>query len=451
MNDNRYWNTDVQTLPRDQRRQLLADRLSSQLDYVYNNSEFYRERLSAVGFTPGSVRDFESFRQLPVLFTKEDERKSLEDSFEMDGHPFGRHLCASPEEVRYRQATSGTSGMPTWYLFTQQDYSVFTEAGARYWHWCGVRPGDTVLFAMGSGMWVSALFVSALRDMGACPLPVGLEAGVEKVLQYAKLCKPTSLLATPSLCRMMIEEAPKLIGVPVSDLGIRQLILGGEPGAGLPAVRRELEGAFGASVYDIIGPFWGNAYASCTESEYQGLHCLTDDLAVWHQDLRNPVTGEAVEAVDGAIGEAITSGGSHQAAPMVKFGSGDVVTVSTGACKCGFDGDRIRIVGRAADMLSIRDKLFFPHDIVNAVAGSGPAVTGEIRIRLTAPPPSVQEPLPVIVECKAGVSPVDEELRARIQRHVRGLVGVETLVELVPHGSLERSMAKSQVLMHEYP
>jgi phenylacetate-CoA ligase len=451
MSDPRFREREIQGANAETRRQRLTDRLVGELKYVYDSSEFFRQRLSTAGYSPGSVTTFEEFRELPILFRKEDERASIEASSASHGHPYGLHLCADPRDVTVRQATSGTSGYPTWYLFTKSDYETFARVGARYWHWCGVRPGDTVLFAMGSGMWVSALFVSALRDMGACPIPVGLEAGPESLLRYADICHPTALLATPSLCRMLIEQAPDALGKDVGDLGIRSLILGGEVGAGLPAVRRQLEDAYGATVYDIIGPFWGNASASCDADEYHGLHCLTDDLSVWHQDLRDPLTGSAVPIVDGALGEACTSAGSHEAAPMVKYGSGDVLQVFTEQCDCGFTGDRIVIRGRVQDMLSIDGTHCFPADIINAVAGCGDAVTGTLRIRLSAPPPAVDPPLSLLVEAGSVVDLGDSDsLRQMVETQVRDSIGVPVSVELVASGTFDRSASKTDVTLHEY-
>jgi phenylacetate-CoA ligase len=451
VSDPRFWDPEAQGASFEQRREKLTGRLVDELAYVYESSEFFRTRLDAAGYSPGSVGSFEDFRDLPILFRKEDERTSIEESLATLGHPYGTHLCAEPADTIVRQATSGTSGNPTWYLFTEADYEGFAEAGARYWHWCGVRPGDTVLFAMGSGMWVSALFVSALRKMGACPLPVGLEAGAESLLRYADLCRPTALLATPSLCRMLIEEAPRLLDKEVGALGIRSLILGGEVGAGLPAVRRQLEEAYGARVYDIIGPFWGNAYASCEADTYHGLHCLTDDLAVWHQDIRDPLSGEPVPITDGAIGEACTSAGRHQAAPMMKYGSGDVLQVFTEPCECGFTGERILIRGRVQDMLSVAGTHCFPADVINAVAGVGDAVTGALRIRLKAPPPTVEPPLNLMVEVAGTVDPAGSDpLRRSIESSVGESLGVPVSVELVEADSLDRSATKTDVILHDY-
>jgi phenylacetate-CoA ligase len=451
VSDQRFREPQSQGAGAELRRTTLTTRLIDELDYVFQNSEFFRSRLIASGYTPGSVSSFDEFRQLPVLFRKDDERLSIEASSATDGHPYGMHLCADPRDVTVRQATSGTSGYPTWYLFTKSDYETFAQVGARYWHWCGIRPGDTVLFAMGSGMWVSALFVSALRDMGACPIPVGLEAGAQSLLRYADICRPTALLATPSLCRMLIEQAPDALGKEVGELGIKSLILGGEVGAGLPAVRRQLEHAYGATVYDIIGPFWGNAYASCDAPDYHGLHCLTDDLSVWHQDLRDPVTGKPVLIQDGVIGEACTSAGAHQAAPMLKFGSGDVLQVFTEPCVCGFTGERILIRGRVQDMLSIEGTHCFPADVINAVADCGDAVTGTLRIRLSAPPPVVEPPLSLLIEVNGSVDLEDSDtLRQTIEARVGDSLGVPVAVELVPGGSFDRSASKTDVTLHEY-
>ena len=85
--------------------------------------------------------------------------------------------------------------------------------------------------------------------------------------------------------------------------------------------------------------------------------------------------------MDGAIGEMVHTSLQRQASPAVKYAYGDVVQVFTKECPgCGFKGRRIKIIGRADDMLIIKGVNVYPAAIRDIVHQFAPHVTGEMRI-----------------------------------------------------------------------
>ncbi len=81
-------------------------------------------------------------------------------------------------------------------------------------------------------------------------IPVGAEGGVARILKMTRFFRGNVLSCTPSLAEHMIERAPEILGEPIAALGVKILMCGGEPGAGIPAVRRRIESAYGATLYD---------------------------------------------------------------------------------------------------------------------------------------------------------------------------------------------------------
>ena len=103
------------------------------------------------------------------------------------------------EQVVSVASTSGTTGVPTFYAFTAEDVATTDELWARALAFAGVRPGDTVLHGFGLSMFLAGVpIVRALERMGARPVPVGAEAGSEKLLRIAELVRPRALACTPS-------------------------------------------------------------------------------------------------------------------------------------------------------------------------------------------------------------------------------------------------------------
>lgn len=419
--------------------------------YCYDCSRFYRERLSAVGAEPGDIRGVADLERLPILLTKEDERELQERSSAELGHPFGEHLCAPLEAVVAVASTSGTTGSPTFYAFTRQDVATTDELWARALRFAGVRPGDTVLHGFGLSMFLAGVpVVRALERMGARPVPVGAEAGSERLLRIAALVRPRALACTPSYALYLAEQAPKVLGQPAAQLGVEILLCAGEPGAGLPEVRAALREAFGARVYDLLGGAHGVMCCSCDAEPYGGMHVLGEDYAVTTQ-LVDPETKEPLPLVDGAIGERVKTSLRWQAQPQLRASVGDVYQVQTSPCACGVPGPRVRVLGRTDDLLIVKGVKVYPAAVRNLVQELVPLASGAFRIVLDAPGPRVAPPLKLLVERGQGVDETGgERLAAELGRRMHDRLTVRPEITVIPYGTLERSAHKEKLVERRY-
>lgn len=435
----------------DRLRELRLDKMRVQFDYCRRNSDFYRAKMQDLGLEPEDIRTWDDFRRIPPLLTKAEEEENRNLTLSEDGHPFGKTLCAAPGDIVVTTSSSGTSGTPSFYTYTQKDWQQFLDICARYLWRAGVRPGDSVLHASGLSMWTAHIHHSAPTHIGANSIPVGAEGGSERILQYADLLRPRIFFGTPSIASFLIERAPEAIGKTVAELGIEAMILGAEPGAGLPDVRKRLSEAFGARVFDLIGPSSPFSFLSCDCAEYQGMHELAPDFSVWPDDLIDAETREPIEVVNGAVGLGLMTDLERQAGPMLKYWYGDILQVFTEPCACGLPGKRIKIIGRADDMLIVKGVNVFPAAVKNLLSGFAPRVTGEMRIVLDGPPPRVVPPLRMRVE--HGPDVTDEQARDALARDIARTLSsslrVRPEVELVPPGSLERQ-AKTPLIEHAY-
>ena len=74
-----------------------------------------------------------------------------------------------------------------------------------------------------------------------------------------------------------------------------------------------------------------------------------------------------------------------------------------------------------------------------------PAVSGHVLVRPQSPGVKQEPPLPVSVELRRGAG--DDPLLAQgIRERIRAVLMVQTQVELVPWGSLQRSEYKSKLV-----
>jgi phenylacetate-CoA ligase len=444
--DRKFFNEKMETMPGEQLEAVRLKRLGHQLNYVYQNSEFYRRKFDDIGAHPNDITDMQTFRKLPIFVNKEIHRESQEESLEKHGHAFGMFVCAPIEKIALISATSGTTGPPTYYLFTHRDLQIQAELFSRQMWRIGCRPGDVFI----QGTATSGLYLAGIPVVHYClessfltSVPIGAEAGSKKLLETAIAAKASILFATPSYMQYLIETAPKTIGKNVSELGIRTLIGLGEPGAGLPKVRKTLTEAYRAKLFDAMGPGTNYASISCDSEEYQGMHVVSADYMI-HEDLVDPITKEPLEIKDGVIGEQLRTALDKEAGPFIRYSMGDVVQLFTKPCRCGFPGDRIKVIGRADDMLIIKGVNVFPGAIKNVINSFSPRLTGEFRIVLTEPPPRVVPPLRMRVE--SVFEPKSQnatDLRIEVEEALHTTLRFRPTIEMLPPNSLERTSKKT--------
>src|SRR4030042_3991216 len=171
----KYWNPKIESMSREELRNLQFKKLKKQLRYNYENSIFYRDRFNQAGIKPGDIRTWEDFTRVPTM-TKDDQRQCQEESLARFGHPYGMLACASVEKIVRLSSTSGTTGMPTLYTLTKHDVKVVRELHARKMGRMGFRPTDIVLHALALSMFTGGVPVcDALQEYGITMIPVGAE------------------------------------------------------------------------------------------------------------------------------------------------------------------------------------------------------------------------------------------------------------------------------------
>ena len=435
--------TEIETL-RDARARETVER-------CWTGSRFYRERLEAAGVEPGDVKGVADLERIPILLGKDDERELQERSREELGHPFGEHLSVPVEDVVAVASTSGTTGAPTFYAFTAEDVATTDELWGRAFRFAGVQPGDTVLHGFGLSMFLAGVpVVRALERMGARPVPVGAEAGSERLLRVADLTRPRVLACTPSYATYLAEQAPKLLGRPADELGIDIVCCAGEPGAGIPHVREAIATAFGAKVYDMLGGAHGVMCCSCDAEPYSGMHVLGQDTAITTQ-LVDQETKEPIPLVEGATGERVKTSLRWQAQPQLRASVGDVYQVHTETCGCGVEGLRVRVLGRTDDLLIVKGVKLYPAAVKNVVQELVPLASGAFRIVLDAPPPRVEPPLRLTVERGEGVDEAGgAQLAEQLERVLHQRLTVRPEITVVPAGTLERTTHKEKLIERRY-
>jgi phenylacetate-CoA ligase len=449
-----FYMSELQGKSQEEIRGIQEAKLSKQLKYCYDHSEFYRSKFDDCGAKPEDIRTMEDLRRLPVFMVKDDERRSAEQSLEKYGHPFGLHLCAPVEDLYLTGTTSGTTGTPTFsYSFTKNDMTFLTPRIGHRMSMAGIGKGDRVAFFFALGIYATTMTLWGLRSLGALPIDIDARAGTDLFTKFIGLTRPSYMACTPSLAEYLVRKNPELLGYEVGHFKFKGVLTTGEVGIAIPEIKKKLESAYGCRFYDYWAPCGNAPGISCDSEEYYGMHAIAPDVCTSFDDLVDPVTKEPVDAdVDGAIGEMVQTNLQREACPVVKYAYGDIVQVFLKECPgCGFQGRRIKVIGRADDMLIVKGVNVYPGAIRNIVTEFIPEVTGEMRILLDNPPPRVIPPLKLKIEHGKAVGRDDlSALGEKIGTAIHNRIKIRPVIELVEPESLPRETRKTQVFEKKY-
>ena len=359
-------------------------------------------------------------------------------------NPFGAHLCASRAEIARIYSTSGTTGTPSYIPLTAGDIENWVTSSARSYAGSGVTAGLRIVSTYSAGPFVAAVGLAAFDRIGLCHIPVGI-GNTERLMLAIDQLGPEAAALTPSYAAYLIEWAAER-EFDLRGSSVQRILVAGEPGGGEPAFRARLEEGWGAQVTEAmgIGDIGASLWGECEEQD--GMHLGARGFV--HPELIDPVTGESVELEDGATGELVLTHLRHRAAPLLRFRTRDHVQIRIRPCGCGRTAPRVRCIGRTDDMLIVRGVNVFPSAIREVVSEFSPEVSGHILVRPRAPGVKQEPPLPVAVElardATAAVGIADA-----IRERLRNVLVVQTEVELVPWGSLQRSEYKSTLVEHQ--
>ena len=214
--------------------------LQEQLAYLEASSPFYAERLRR---QRGRVRTVADLPRLPFT-TKEELREGQRRE-----PPFGPHLCARRERLVRMHVTSGTTGEPVAVGFTMADHEANSAVGGDAFRIAGLEPGDVIAHCLNYALYAGGIADHmALERSGATVVPVGTGES-RRLLDLIPRLGITALFGTLSFPAYLAARAREE-GLDPAAMGLRHIVTAGEPGAGVAAVRGEIEGAWGATVAD---------------------------------------------------------------------------------------------------------------------------------------------------------------------------------------------------------
>ncbi|HSC71333.1 MAG TPA: AMP-binding protein [Candidatus Methylomirabilis sp.] len=440
----RHWFRGRELMDPEERQSTILQKIQAQMAYAYQHAPLYRKKWKAAGLEPEDIHTIEDFHKAPVL-TKQEIRQD-----QREHPPFGSYLCIAPSEIYRIHGTSGTTGKPTVYGIGREDWRRIANAHARIMWAMGLRPGDTLFigsfFSLYIGSW-GALVGAERLGMTSFPFGAGVPGQTAMAIRWVKDLMPTAFYGTPSYALYLAESARKEGIDPARDFGFRVMFFSGEPGAGIPATKRQIEETYGGARCIDSGsmgemtPWMTNA-----ECEHRrGMHLWQD---IVFTELVDPETHQVVPY--GSEGVPVYTHLERTSQPMIRYYSGDLATWTDDPCECGRTYPRLPlgIYGRVDDMLIVRGENIYPSAIEEILRGT-PGVGQEYRIIISRE--QAMDELVVQAEHTPQLASENARdrgrlgrLRRELERRCRTTLGVRTTVQLLEPGTLARTEFKAR-------
>ena len=424
----RYWDDEIETMPRAGLQSIQLLRLQKLVKRIYDQVAPYRAKMDAIGLKPEHIQSLADLSKLP--FT---EKKDLRDNY-----PFG--LFATPmNQVVRLHASSGTTGKPTVVGYTKNDIEMWAEIVARSLVSAGATQNDIIHNAYGYGLFTGGLGGHyGIEKLGAAAIPAS-GGNSRRQVTLMQDFGSTVLLATPSYA-LNLADAMESMGVDPKSLSLRIGVFGAEPWS--ENMRDEVEKKLGLKATDIyglsevIGP---GVAQECLLTE-KGMHIMEDHFL---PEIIDPETGEVL--AEGEEGELVFTTLTKEAFPLIRYRTKDLSCLSYEPCACGRTFVRMaKVTGRSDDMLIIRGVNVFPSQIEHVLMSFDEV---EPHYQLVVERKGNLDTMTVNVEVSEQIFSDKiahlESLGRKIQKDIKDFLGVSTSVKLVEPKTIQRSEGKA--------
>jgi len=403
------------------------------LPVLLQRNPFYRARLVGAGVA-GSIDSLEDFIARVPFTTKADLAADQEEH-----PPYGTNLSFPMEQYTRLHQTSSTTGRPLRWLDTAASWSWLLDGWIEVLRAAGLGPADRLFAAFSFGPFIGFwMGFEAAGRLGCLAIAGGGMSSATR-LRVILANDVTVLCCTPTYA-IRLGEVARDERLDLSQSRVRTIIVGGEPGGSLPAVRGRIESMWPAArVFDHHGMTEiGPATYECPNRPGV-LHLLESSLFC---EFIDPDSGAAVPEHSDAVAELVVTTLGRDGSPLLRYRTGDLVRPGPPEpCACGRHERTLPggIIGRADDMVFIRGVNLYP-SAVEQLIRSLPGVA-EYRVEISEH--RGMRELKVLVEPICDGSDADG-LQREVAAAFRSAYNLRVPVEIVPARTLPRFELKAR-------
>ena len=399
---------------------LQEKKLREVLAYVNEHSAFYKRLFKEHNINVSAIKTLSDLTKLPT---------TCKDDLQRDNDAF---RCVPKSAIVDYASTSGTLGTPVTFGLTDNDLNRLAYNEAISLACAGIKKGDVVqlMTTIDRRFMAGLAYFLGVRQLGASIVRVG--AGIPE-LQWdsIRLYEPTYLIAVPSFLLKMIAYAEKN-GIDYEASSVKGVVCIGE------SLRNQ--DFSNTLLAEKIAEKWKgiklySTYAS-TEMSTTFTECEYQQGGHHHPEL---IITEVLDDAGNRVGEnesgelTITTLGV-EAMPLVRFRTGDIVTMHTGTCACGRNTARVSpILGRKQQMIKYKGTTLYPPVLMDLLTNFEEIENYIIEI-------STNSILTDEILIRIGTRTPTEALKERISNHFRAKIRVVPKIEYCDIAMLEREL-----------
>ncbi|MFG6355453.1 MAG: phenylacetate--CoA ligase [Acetatifactor sp.] len=420
-----YYQPEIETMPVEQLKALQSERLVAQVKHVYENVEFYRNRMEEAGVKPEDIHGIEDLHKLPFI-TKDDLR---------DQYPYGLLAAPLSECVRI-QSTSGTTGRRVVAFYTQEDVDLWDECCARAIVAAGGTKEDVCHVCYGYGLFTGGPGLNGgSHKVGCLTLPMS-SGNTERQLQFMTDLGSTIICCTPSYAANL--------GEAINERGLRDKIklkagiFGAEPWT--EEMRHNIEDSLGIKAYDIYGLTEISGPGVSFECEEQaGMHIQEDHFI---PEIINPDTGEVLP--EGEVGELVFTCITKKAFPLLRYRTRDLCYLTRKKCSCGRTHIRMhKPMGRSDDMMVVKGVNVWPSQIEAVLLNQGYQANYQILVDRIGNNDTIEVQVELTPEMAETPTLTVEQREKKIVAGLKSMLGIKVDVKVVEPKTITRSEGKA--------
>lgn len=352
---------DAGQLPETRRRNLLT-RLNDQLDALRSNGGYWAGKLPE-----GPLASLKDLAGLPIL------RKSDLPEIQAANAPLGGLNGQPVSQLRRLFLSPGP-------IFDPEGRGPDWWNSARALYAAGARQGDVLLNTFSYHLTPAAFIFEGGAEALGCPVIPAGPGNTADQLTAIQQFRPRVYVGVPDFLKIILDKADE------ADVDRSCLEIGMVTGAALPeSLRTELSGR-GVAVRQC----YGTADLGIVAYEADGAGMVVNENIIL--EIVRPGTGDPVPA--GEVGEIVVTR-LDASYPLLRFATGDMSAIMTGAQDGPYTNDRIKgWMGRADQATKIKG-MFVRAEQIAAIARAVPGIT---RLRLEVTRQNEQDRMELLAE-----------------------------------------------------
>ena len=396
------------------------ERLRVLLQYLHAHSPYYQRIFKEYHIDIEEIQTLDDLQRLPT--TSKDDLQRYNDDF----------LCVPKTAIVDYASTSGTLGKPVTFGLTDKDLDRLAYNEAISLSCAGIQKGDIVqlMTTIDRRFMAGLAYFLGIRKLGASIVRIG--AGISE-LQWDSIdsYQPKWLIAVPSFLLKLIEYAEKT-GIDYRNSSVKGVICIGE------TLRRQ---DFSANLLtQKIMEKWPelklySTYAS-TEMSTTFTECEHQQGGHHHPELiiTEVLDDEGKPLPMGSLGELTITTLGIEGMPLLRFRTGDMVTLHQAPCSCGRNTLRVSpVVGRKQQMIKYKGTTLYPPVLMDLLSQFAQVENYIIEI-------SNNDILTDEILIKIGTTSPSEALREEITNHFRAKMRVVPKIEFHPVEIIEQQL-----------